>query len=67
MMRDTAPVYVFEVSRPRVRAMVFATQRIRAHMRVEQVTLRAITTEEYERAICAALPRKKSELGTPEV
>lgn len=67
MMSDAAPVYVLDTSRPSVASIRRATKRMRVQMSIEHVKLRPMTTDEYESAICAALPMKKSELGTPEV
>ena len=67
MMSDAAPVYVLATSRPSVCSIRFATQRMRVQMSVEHVKLSPMTSEEYESAICAAVPRKKFESGTPEV
>ncbi len=39
---------------------------MRMQMRVEHVKLRMMTTEEYDSAMSAADPTKKSELGVPE-
>lgn len=66
MMSDAAPVYVRETSRPSVASMRRATNRMRPQMSAEHVTFSPMTTVEYESAMSAALPRKKSEFGVPE-